>query len=110
KRGGTCDTPLLTNPTTSTAGAAERLVHTASSVSTNVDASKAVHAAARADRPLLHLVARAAAGARPFRHRHACAELWSRVARNFDVVAFALMPDHVHLRAQVEHDSALRKF
>jgi REP element-mobilizing transposase RayT len=59
---------------------------------------------------LLHLVARAAAGARPFRHRHACAELWSRVLRNFDVVALALMPDHVHLLAEIERDSALRTF
>jgi len=63
-----------------------------------------------ADRPLLHLVARAAAGARPFRHRQACAELWNRVVRNFDVVAFALMPDHVHLLARIEQESAMRRF
>lgn len=59
---------------------------------------------------LLHLVARAASGARPFRHRHACAELWTRLSRNFDVVALVLMPDHVHLLAQTEHETSLRAF
>jgi len=59
---------------------------------------------------LLHLVARTAAGARPFDDRRACAALWSRITRNFDVVALALMPDHVHLLAQIEQDVALRAF
>jgi len=63
-----------------------------------------------ADPQLLHLVARTSGGVRPFRRRHACADLWRRIARNFDVVAFVLMPDHVHLLARIEHDSALRAF
>lgn len=62
------------------------------------------------DPQLLHFVARTASGARPFLHRQACAELWSRVSRNFDVIAFALMPNHVHLLAPVEHTTALRSF
>lgn len=59
---------------------------------------------------LLHLVARTACGARPFVDRRACAMLWSRITRNFDVVALALMPDHVHLLAQIDQDGALRAF
>ncbi|MCD6673296.1 MAG: transposase [Burkholderiaceae bacterium] len=60
--------------------------------------------------PLLHLVARTAARARPFQHRAACAELWRRIARSFDLVACVLMPDHVHVLAQIEQDVALRTF
>lgn len=59
---------------------------------------------------LLHLVARAAHGARPLRTRAACADLWSRLGVRFDVVACALMPDHVHLFACVERAGALRSF
>lgn len=59
---------------------------------------------------LLHLVARAAEGARPLRARSACADLWSRLGVRFDVVACALMPDHVHLFARVERAGALRIF
>ena len=59
---------------------------------------------------LFHLIARTACGARPFVDRRACAMLWSRIARNFDVVALALMPDHVHLLAQIDQDGALRAF
>src|SRR5690606_18501883 len=47
---------------------------------------------------------------RDLRHRHACAELLSRVLRNFDVIALALMPDHIHLLAEIERASALRTF
>lgn len=60
--------------------------------------------------PLLHLVARTASRARPFEHRPACVELWRRLARSFDLVACVLMPDHVHVLAQIEHDIALRSF
>lgn len=60
--------------------------------------------------PLLHLVARTAAHAQPFQHRAACAELWRRIARSFDLVACVLMPDHVHVLAQIERDIALRTF
>lgn len=59
---------------------------------------------------LLHLVARTASGARPFHDRIACADLWSRLAHSFDVVACVLMPDHVHLLAQVDPEIALRAF
>ncbi len=62
------------------------------------------------DPQLLHLVARTVAGARPFDDRRACAALWSRLARNFDVVALTLMPDHVHLLAQIDQHAALRSF
>lgn len=57
---------------------------------------------------LLHLVARAAGGARPFEHRFACADLWARLGRRFDLVACVLMPNHVHVLAQLERDGALR--
>jgi len=60
--------------------------------------------------PLLHLVARTAARARPFQHRVACADLWRRLGRSFDLVACALMPDHVHVLAQIETETALRSF
>ncbi len=63
-----------------------------------------------ADLQLLHLVARTTSGARPFLDRRACADLWNRIARNFDVVALVLMPDHVHLLTQIERDIALRSF
>ncbi|MCD6679550.1 MAG: hypothetical protein LT102_02675 [Burkholderiaceae bacterium] len=63
-----------------------------------------------ANQQLLHLVARVASGARPFRRRRACTDLWRRIARNFDVVALALMPDHVHLLAQIDNETALRTF
>lgn len=63
-----------------------------------------------ADLQLLHLVARTASGARPFHERFACADLWSRITRSFDVVACVLMPDHVHLLAHIEPDIALRAF
>lgn len=59
---------------------------------------------------LLHLVARAADGARPLATRIACADLWSRLVDHFDVIACALMPDHVHLFARVAPDGALRTF
>lgn len=59
---------------------------------------------------LLHLVARAAAGAQPLRHRRACATLWTRLARNFDIVACVLMPNHVHVLASIDPDIALRTF
>jgi REP element-mobilizing transposase RayT len=59
---------------------------------------------------LLHLVARAAGGARPFEHRLACADLWARLGQTFDLVACALMPNHVHVLAQVEPDVATRAF
>lgn len=63
-----------------------------------------------ADLELLHLVARAAAGARPFEHRIACVDLWARLGRTFDLVACVLMPNHVHVLAQVERDVATRAF
>lgn len=59
---------------------------------------------------LLHLVARAAQGARPLRSRAACADLWSRLGSRFEVIACALMPDHVHLLARVARERALRTF
>ncbi len=59
---------------------------------------------------LLHLVARAAAGARPFEHRFACADLWARLGRTFDLVACVLMPNHVHVLAQAERDVAAKTF
>jgi len=59
---------------------------------------------------LLHLVARAADGARPLATRIACADLWSRLVGHFDVIACTLMPDHVHLFARVAPDGALRSF
>ncbi|HEY0877956.1 MAG TPA: hypothetical protein VGE10_05840 [Zeimonas sp.] len=62
------------------------------------------------DVELLHLVARAAEGARPLRSRAACADLWSRLGSRFDVVACVLMPDHVHLLARVDSAVALRAF
>jgi len=71
---------------------------------------RAAHDVAMTPVPLLHLVARTAAHARPFQHRAACAELWRRLARSFDLVACVLMPDHVHVLAQIEHDIALRSF
>lgn len=61
-------------------------------------------------RELLHLVARAAGGARPFEQRHACADLWARLARTFDLVACTFMPNHVHVLAQVDRDVATRAF
>ncbi|HLS54437.1 MAG TPA: hypothetical protein VK052_00085 [Zeimonas sp.] len=63
-----------------------------------------------ADLELLHLVARAAAGARPFEHRVACADLWARLGRTFDLVACVLMPNHVHVLAQLERDAATKAF
>jgi REP element-mobilizing transposase RayT len=63
-----------------------------------------------ADLELLHLVARAAAGARPFEHRLACADMWTRLGRTFELVACVLMPNHVHVLAQVERDAATRVF
>jgi len=63
-----------------------------------------------ADLELLHLVARAAAGARPFEHRVACADLWARLGRTFDLVACVLMPNHVHVLAQVERAVATKAF
>lgn len=63
-----------------------------------------------ADPELLHLVARAAAGARPFEHRAACADLWARLGRTFDLVACVLMPNHVHVLAQLERDIATKAF
>ncbi len=62
------------------------------------------------DVALLHLVARTAARARPFQHRIACADLWHRIGRTFDLVACVLMPDHVHVLAQIERESAPRSF
>ena len=59
---------------------------------------------------LLHLVARAADGARPLAARAACADLWHHLADHFDVIACTLMPDHVHLFARVAADGALRTF
>lgn len=59
---------------------------------------------------LLHLVARAADGARPLHTRVSCADLWSRLGTRFDVVACTLMPDHVHLLARAEAEGALRVF
>ena len=61
-------------------------------------------------RELLHLVARTAEDARPFEQRHACADLWARLARTFDLVACAFMPNHVHVLAQVDRDIATRAF
>lgn len=61
-------------------------------------------------RQLLPLVARAAAGARPLRHRAACAALWQRLARNFDIVVCVLMPNHVHVLASIDSDTVLRTF
>ncbi|MCZ2099661.1 MAG: hypothetical protein LC121_26045 [Anaerolineae bacterium] len=63
-----------------------------------------------ADPELLHLVARAAAGARPFEHRFACADLWARLGRTFDLVACVLMPNHVHVLAQFERGVATKTF
>lgn len=63
-----------------------------------------------ADPEILHLVARAAAGARPFEQRRACADLWAHLARSFDMVACVLMPNHVHVLAQLERDVATRAF
>ncbi len=57
---------------------------------------------------LLHFVARAAAGARPFEHRIACVDLWVRLGRAFDLVACVLMPNHDHVLAQLERDTATR--
>lgn len=62
------------------------------------------------DLELLHLVARAAAGARPFEHRLACADLWARLGRTFDLVACVLMPNHVHVLAQLERDAGTKAF
>lgn len=59
---------------------------------------------------LLHLVARAADGARPLRTRAACADLWQRLGARFDVIACVLMPDHVHLLARVQRALATRAF
>lgn len=59
---------------------------------------------------LLHLVARAAEGARPLRTRVACFELWRRLGARFDVIACVLMPDHVHLLARVDAAIARRTF
>ncbi len=58
----------------------------------------------------LHLVARAAEGARPLRTRAACRDLWHRLGARFDVVACVLMPDHVHLLARVDGSVARRAF
>lgn len=69
-----------------------------------------VHDAGMVDLQLLHLVARTAGGARPFHARTACADLWNRITRSFDVVACVLMPDHVHLLAHIDADTALRAF
>lgn len=63
-----------------------------------------------ADLPLLHLVARTRSHIRPFDHRFACADLWSAIARSFDLVACVLMPDHVHVLAQIDPETALRTF
>jgi REP element-mobilizing transposase RayT len=62
------------------------------------------------DLPLLHLVARTASNARPFDRRFACADLWAGITRSFDLVACVLMPDHVHVLAQIEREIALRTF
>lgn len=59
---------------------------------------------------LLHLVARAADGARPLRTRVACCDLWHRLGARFDVVACVLMPDHVHLLARIDGSVARRAF
>lgn len=59
---------------------------------------------------LLHLVARAAEGARPLRTRAACFDLWKHLGARFDVLACVLMPDHVHLLASVDRSNALRIF
>jgi len=59
---------------------------------------------------LLHLVARAADGALPLATRTACVDLWSRLVDHFDVIACALMPDHVHLFARVDPKGASRTF
>lgn len=59
---------------------------------------------------LLHLVARAAEGARPLRTRVACFDLWHRLGARFDVVACVLMPDHVHLLVRVDGRVARRAF
>ncbi len=59
---------------------------------------------------LLHLVARAAGGARPLAARAACADLWSRLVAHHDVAACALMPDHVHLFARIAPERASRTF
>lgn len=67
-------------------------------------------AAAESGFELLHLVARAADGARPLAARRACADLWSRLVAHFDVIACTLMPDHVHLFARVAPERALRTF
>jgi len=60
--------------------------------------------------PLFHLVARTRYGARPFVHRRACADLWHRIRRHFDVVACVLMPNHVHLLAPLGRGRNLRSF
>lgn len=63
-----------------------------------------------ADAELLHLVARTAGGSRPFEHRSACADLWPRLGRTFDLVACVLMPNHVHLLVHADRDAAVRSF
>jgi len=62
------------------------------------------------DPSLLHLVARTASHARPFDRRFACADLWAGITLSFDLVACVLMPDHVHVLVQIEHEVALRTF
>ncbi|MBW7924895.1 MAG: hypothetical protein H3C59_09140 [Burkholderiaceae bacterium] len=42
--------------------------------------------------------------------RRACADLWPRLVAHFDVIACALMPDHVHLFARAAPEGALRAF
>lgn len=58
----------------------------------------------------MHLVARTRLGAMPLHSRAACADLWLRLARTFDVIACVLMPDHVHVLAPVDRSLALRAF
>lgn len=63
-----------------------------------------------ADLQLLHLVARAASGAQPFHDRRACADLWKHLGKSFGLIACVLMPDHVHVLAELNPRSALRSF
>lgn len=60
--------------------------------------------------PLVHLVARTSYRARPFLYRIACADLWQRIRRHFDVLACVLMPNHLHLLTPLDRKSGMRIF